>query len=158
MNLKIALLGGDGIGPEVSAQAVKCLQSVGETFGHAFTFKKGTIGAEAIATSGNPLPETTLKLCRASDAILFGAIGALEYDNDPKARVRPEQGLLKLRKELGLFANIRPIKMFHHLIPGSPLKEAIVKGTDFVIFSELSSGIYFIEKKISAAGTYASDL
>ncbi len=158
MRLKIALLGGDGIGPEVLAQAVKCLQSVGETFGHTFTFEKAPVGAEAMDIEGNPLPEKTIKLCRDSDAILFGAIGSLEYDNNPDARVRPEQGLLKLRKELDLFANIRPIKMFHHLIPGSPLKENVVKGTDFVIFRELTSGIYFSEKKLSEDGAYASDL
>lgn len=158
MHLKIALLGGDGIGPEVLAQAVKCLHSIGETFGHTFTFENGAVGAEAIELGGDPLPEKTINLCKTSDAILFGAIGSLEYDNDPDARVRPEQGLLKLRKELDLFANIRPIKMFHHLIPGSPLKESVVKGTDFVIFRELTSGIYFSDKKLSDDGTYASDL
>jgi 3-isopropylmalate dehydrogenase len=158
MRLKIALLSGDGIGPEVVSQAVKCLRSVGETFGHSFTFTSAAVGAEAIKINGNPLPDATIKKCRDSDAILFGAIGALEYDNDPNARVRPEQGLLKLRKELDLFANIRPVKVFHMLIPGSPLKENIIKGTDFVIFRELTSGIYFSEKKLSKDGTHASDL
>jgi len=158
MHLKIALLGGDGIGPEVLAQAVKTLQSVGDIFGHKFTFKKALVGAKAITSSGDPLPAETIKICRDSDAVLFGAIGALEYDNNPDAIIRPEQGLLRLRKTLDLFANIRPIKVFHHLIPGSPLKENIIKGTDFVIFRELTSGIYFSEKKLSDDGSHASDL
>ncbi len=158
MHLKIALLGGDGIGPEVLEQAVKSLRSVGETYGHTFTFTKASVGADAMKTDGNPLPEKTIKICRDSDAILFGAIGALEYDNDPNARVRPEQGLLKLRKELGLFANIRPVKVFHHFIPGSPLKESVIKGTDFVIFRELTSGIYFSDKRLSEDGSHATDL
>ena len=158
MDLKIAVLGGDGIGPEVVEQAIKCLKAVGETFGHRFHFTKAAVGAEAMKIAGNPLPEKTIELCRKSDAVLFGAIGALEYDNDPGAKVRPEQGLLKLRKELDLFANIRPVKVFHVLIPKSPLKEHIIKGTDFVIFRELTSGIYFSEKKVSTDGSHASDL
>lgn len=158
MDMQIALLGGDGIGPEVLAQAVKCLRAVEETFGHRFSFIKAPVGAAAIRKDGNPLPQSTLELCRDSNAILFGAIGALEYDNDPNARIRPEQGLLRLRKELDLFANIRPVKVFTVLVPNSPMKEAVVRGTDYVIFRELSSGIYFGEKKISADGTYSSDL
>lgn len=158
MDLKIAVLGGDGIGPEVVEQAIKCLKAVSETFGHTFTFIKAPVGAIAMKIAGDPLPQKTIELCRNSDAALFGAIGALKYDNDPNAKVRPEQGLLKLRKELDLFANIRPVKVFHMLIPKSPLKEHIVKGTDFVIFRELTSGIYFSEKKLSDDGTYASDL
>ena len=158
MHLKIALLGGDGIGPEVLEQAVKCLRAIEETFDHQFTYSDAPVGAAAIQKGGSPLSDKTLELCKSSDAILFGAIGALEYDNDPNANVRPEQGLLKLRKELDLFANIRPVKMFPVLIPNSPLKESIIKGTDFVIFRELSSGIYFSDKKLSEDGTYASDL
>ncbi len=158
MHLKIALLGGDGIGPEVLAQAVKCLRAVEETFGHQFTYINAPVGAAAIQREGSPLPETTLDLCKSSDAILFGAIGAIEYDNDPNASVRPEQGLLKLRKELDLFANIRPIKIFPVLVPNSPLKENVIRGTNFVVFRELSSGIYFSDKKSSENGTYASDI
>lgn len=158
MHLKIAVLGGDGIGPEVLKQSVKCLQAVAETFGHDFTYTEGLVGAAAMKETGNPLPDATLDLCKKSDAILFGAIGALEYDNDPNARVRPEQGLLKLRKELDLFANIRPVKVFPILAPKSPLKEDIIKGTDFVIYRELLGGIYFNEKKLSEDGTKASDL
>lgn len=158
MHLKIALLGGDGIGPEVLKQSVKCLQAVEETFGHKFSYSEGLVGASAIKKTGVPLPDETIKLCQESDAILFGAIGALEYDNDPNARVRPEQGLLKLRKELDLFANIRPVKVFPILASKSPLKEHIIKGTDFVIYRELIGGIYFNEKKLSEDNSTASDL
>jgi 3-isopropylmalate dehydrogenase len=158
MNLRIALLPGDGIGPEVTAQAVKCLQAVAETFGHQFKFEEALVGAAAIDKIGNPLPDPTLKLCKVSDAVLFGAIGDPKYDNDPSAAVRPEQGLLKLRKELGLFSNIRPVKVFPTLIDKSPLKRKIIRGTDFVIYRELIGGIYFGEKKLSEDGTVASDL
>lgn len=158
MQLKIALLGGDGIGPEVLAQSLKCLKAVEETFNHRFIFEEAPVGAIAISSTGKPLPDETLKLCRDADAILFGAIGALEYDNNPEAKVRPEQGLLKLRKELGLFANIRPIKTFPTLIDNSPLKEKVIANTDLVIFRELTGGIYFGKKTISSDGTVASDL
>ncbi|NAY90754.1 3-isopropylmalate dehydrogenase [Muricauda sp. JGD-17] len=158
MNLKIAVLPGDGIGPEVVAQALKCLQAVEETFNHNFAYKEAAVGAMAIDKKRTPLPDSTLSLCREADAVLFGAIGDPKYDNDPSATVRPEQGLLKLRKELGLFANIRPVKVFPSLIKNSPLKKEIVSGTDFVIYRELTGGIYFGEKKLNKAGTIASDL
>ncbi|WP_149275987.1 3-isopropylmalate dehydrogenase [Pareuzebyella sediminis] len=158
MQLKIALLGGDGIGPEVLAQSIKCLKAVEETFNHRFEYVEAPVGAVAISNMGKPLPNETLKLCREADAILFGAIGALEYDNNPEAKVRPEQGLLRLRKELGLYANIRPIKMFPALLKNSSLKEKVVAETNMVIFRELTGGIYFGEKKISPDGTQASDL
>ncbi len=158
MNLKIALLGGDGIGPEVLAQSVKCLKAVEETFNHQFIYNEAPVGAVAISNNGNALPEETLQLCKDSDAILFGAIGALEYDNNPDAKVRPEQGLLKLRKELGLFANIRPVKVFPVLLEHSLLPRKVITGTDFVIYRELTGGIYFGEKTLSDDGTYASDL
>ncbi len=158
MQLKIALLGGDGIGPEVLAQSVKCLKAIEETFNHRFTFSEAPVGAIAMTSTGKPLPDGTLKLCRDSDAILFGAIGALEYDNNPDAKIRPEQGLLKLRKELGLFASIRPIRTFPTLIGNSPLKEKIIANTNLVIFRELTGGIYFGKKTLSADGTVASDL
>ncbi|WP_411030950.1 3-isopropylmalate dehydrogenase [Spongiimicrobium sp. 3-5] len=158
MNLKIALLPGDGIGPEVLRQAVKCLQAVEETFDHSFVYTEAPVGAIAIDKNGVPLPEDTLKLCKHSDAVLFGAIGAPKYDNDPNAKVRPEQGLLQLRSELGLFSNIRPVKVFPTLIAKSPLKKEIISGTDFVIYRELTGGIYFGEKKLSEDGTVASDL
>ena len=123
MNLKIALLGGDGIGPEVLAQSVKCLQAVEETFNHHFTYIEGLIGAVAMDKYGSPLPKETIDLCKASDAILFGTIGTLKYDENPSARVRPEQGLLQLRRELQLFTNIRPVKIFPTLVNKSPLKK-----------------------------------
>jgi 3-isopropylmalate dehydrogenase len=158
MKLKIALLPGDGIGPEVIAQAVSCLQAVEDTFGHQFIFAKAPVGATAMDETGDPLPEDTLALCKRSDAVLFGAIGDPKYDNNPNAKVRPEQGLLRLRKELGLFSNIRPVKVFPTLISNSPLRKEIISGTDFVIYRELTGGIYFGEKFRSEDGSTASDL
>jgi 3-isopropylmalate dehydrogenase len=158
MHLNIALLPGDGIGPEVLAQAVKCLQAVEETFNHTITFKEAPVGAIAIEKKGTPLPEETLSLCQEADAVLFGAIGDPKYDNNPDAKIRPEQGLLQLRKALGLFANIRPVISHPTLLNKSPLKKEIIAGTDFVIFRELTGGIYFGEKKLNEAGTVASDL
>lgn len=158
MELSIALLGGDGIGPEVLAQAVKCLQAVEETFNHEFTFTEALIGAAAMEKTSSPIPEETIQLCKDSDAVLFGAIGTPEYDNNPDAKVRPEDGLLYLRKELDLFTNIRPIKVFPALIYNSPLKRDVIVGTDLVIYRELTSGIYFGEKSLSEDGTVASDL
>ena len=158
MKLNIAVLGGDGIGPEVIAQAVKCLQAVEENFGHEFSFSEGLIGAAAIDRTGNPIPEETLTLCKNSDAILFGAIGTPEYDNNPNAKVRPEDGLLYLRKELDLFTNIRPVKVFPALTNNSPIKRDVITGTDLVIYRELTSGIYFGEKSLSADGTVATDV
>ncbi len=158
MNLKIALLGGDGVGPEVLAQAVKCLQSVETTFNHHFTFSYALVGAAAIDQTGNPLPDKTLELCKNSDAVLFGAVGTPKYDNDPNAKIRPEDGLLKLRKELTLFSNIRPVKVYTSLIDRSPLKKEIISGVDLIIYRELTGGIYFGEKKMNDAGTVASDL
>ena len=131
MKLKIAVLPGDGIGPEVTAQAKKVLKAIAMEFNHKFTFTEALVGACAIDKTGNPLPEETLKLCKSTDAILFGAIGDPKYDNDPSAKVRPEQGLLKLRKELGLFANIRPVKAYEILLSKSPLKKHNIEGTDF---------------------------
>ena len=110
MKLDIAVLSGDGIGPEVTSQAIKALKAIAHTFEHTFVFKEGLVGAIAIDETGDPLPEKTLELCSNTDTVLFGSIGAPKYDNDPSAPVRPEQGLLKLRKELGLYANIRPLK------------------------------------------------
>jgi len=153
MKLKIALLPGDGIGPEVTQQAVKVLSAISEKYKHTFEYVTASIGAIAIEKFGVPLPKETLQICSKADAILFGAIGDPKYDNNPSAKVRPEQGLLKLRKNLGLFANIRPLTTYDSLIHKSNLKKDVIKGTDFVIYRELTSGIYFGEKKLSADGT-----
>jgi 3-isopropylmalate dehydrogenase len=158
MNLNIAVLSGDGIGPEVTAEAQKVLDAVADRFGHTFNYSQALVGAVAIDECNNPLPDETLELCKASQAILFGAIGHPKYDNNPDAKIRPEQGLLKLRKELGLFANIRPVQAFDALISKSPLKKDIIQGTDLVIYRELTGGIYFGEKTLSEDGNVASDL
>ena len=157
MELKIAVLPGDGIGPEVTQQALKALNAIAQKYNHTFTYEYADVGACAIDNTGSPLPEKTLKTCVAANAILFGAIGDPKYDNNPSATVRPEQGLLKLRKSLGLFANIRPLTTYSALIHKSPLKEAIIKDTNFVIYRELTGGIYFGEKKLSDNGDTAFD-
>ena len=158
MKLNIAVLPGDGIGPEVTNQAIKVLKAIAVEFDHSFNFETAHVGAIAIDQENDPLPKKTLDVCKSSDAILFGAIGHPKYDNDPSAKIRPEQGLLKLRKELGLFANIRPVKAYKALLDKSPLKEHIIKGTDISIYRELTGGIYFGEKKLSDDGDVASDL
>ena len=156
MNLKIAVLPGDGIGPEIISQAVKVLEAIAQKFKHNFIFTNALVGAGAIDKTGNPLPEDTLQVCKNADAILFGTVGDPKY-NDLKIENRPEQGLLKLRKRLGLFADIRPIATYKPLIHKSPIKEKVIKNTDFIIYRELSSGIYYGEKKVSEDGNSASD-
>lgn len=156
MKLNIAVLPGDGIGPEVTLQAVNVLKAVAKKYKHNFTFTNALVGASAIDKTGNPLPENTLKLCKEADAILFGTIGDSKYDH-LDINNRPEQGLLKLRKELGLYANIRPIKVFEPLIHKSPIKEKVIANTDFIIFRELTSGIYYGEKKMNGDGMSAYD-
>ncbi|MFI3321517.1 MAG: 3-isopropylmalate dehydrogenase [Rikenellaceae bacterium] len=143
MNYNIALLAGDGIGPEITAEAVKVLNKIGEKFSHNFIFTEAVVGAAAIDSCGDPYPDATHKVCSESDAVLFGAIGDPRFDNNPAAKVRPEQGLLKMRKELGLFANIRPLVMFSKLADRSPLKAERTEGVDFVCVRELTGGIYF---------------
>lgn len=143
MNLKIAVLPGDGIGPEIIAQAIKVVEAIAEKFKHEISFTDGLVGAAAIDQCGNPYPEETHQLCLNADAILFGAIGDPKYDNNPKAKVRPEQGLLEMRKRLGLFANIRPVISFPSLIEKSPLKREIIEGVDFICLRELTGGLYF---------------
>ncbi|MDE6499430.1 MAG: 3-isopropylmalate dehydrogenase [Rikenella sp.] len=143
MNLNIALLPGDGIGPEIVGEAVKVLDAVGRKYGHTFTYKKGLVGACAIDATGDPYPEETHRICREAGVVLFGAIGDPKYDNDPSAKVRPEQGLLRMRKSLGLFANVRPLVVFDSLVDRSPLKAERVRGADFVCIRELTGGMYF---------------
>lgn len=147
MELKIAVLAGDGIGPEISAEGVKVMKAVCSKFGHQVTFTEALCGAAAIDAVGNPFPEETLKACQDADAVLFSAVGDPRFDNNPNAKVRPEQGLLAMRKQLGLFANIRPVQTFDCLIHKSPLKDELVHGADFVCIRELTGGMYFGEKK-----------
>src|ERR1043165_4709676 len=157
MKKNIAVILGDGIGPEVTKQSIRVLDAVAEHFGHEFFYTYGLMGADAIDKTGNPLPDETIEICVNSDAILFGAIGHPKYDNDPTAKVRPEQGLLKLRKSLGLYANIRPVATFPSLQHLSPLKTKNIENVDFVIFRELTGGIYFGKKEVDAENTKASD-
>ena len=157
MQKKIAVILGDGIGPEVTQQSIKVLDKIAKYYNHTFTYENAMMGACAIDATGNPLPDETIKICKESDAILFGAIGDPKYDNDPSAKVRPEQGLLKLRKELQLFANIRPVTTYAALQHLSPLKPKFLENVDFVIYRELTGGIYFGAKSISEDGTIARD-
>lgn len=157
MNLNIALLAGDGIGPEVIAQAVKVCDAVAGKFNHNISWKPALTGAAAIDAVGDPYPDETHEVCRTADAVLFGAIGDPKYDNDPSAKVRPEQGLLKMRKKLGLFANVRPTFTFPSLIDKSPLKKERIEGTDLVFLRELTGGIYFGKRGREDNGNTAYD-
>ena len=146
MELNIALLAGDGIGPEVIEQAVKVSNAIAKKFNHSINWNHAITGADAIDKVGDPYPDETHEVCMNSDAILFGAIGHPKFDNNPSAKVRPEQGLLKMRKKLGLFANVRPTFTFPSLIDKSPLKKERILGTDLVFLRELTGGIYFGER------------
>jgi 3-isopropylmalate dehydrogenase len=157
MKKKIVVIPGDGIGPEVTQQSIKALDAIVKFFGHEFEYTYGLMGADAIDKTGDPLPAETLQACLKSDAILFGAIGHPKFDNDPSAKVRPEQGLLGLRKALQLYANIRPVNTYSSLHHLSPLKESLLKDVDFVIYRELTGGIYFGKKTLSDDQQYASD-
>ena len=146
MKLKIAILPGDGIGPEIMRQGVAVMNAVAEKFGHEVEYKEAICGADAIDKVGDPFPESTFQTCLEADAVLFAAVGHPKYDNDPTAPVRPEQGLLAMRKKLGLFANIRPIQTFKCLLHKSPLRAELVDGADFICIRELTGGMYFGEK------------
>ena len=141
MKKRIAVVPGDGIGPEVIKQAIKVLEAVSNRYNHEFILDYALMGAIAIDKTGDPLPQETIDICKMSDVVLFGAIGDPKYDNDPTAKVRPEQDLLRLRKALGLYANIRPVRLFASLMDRSPLKEERILGTDLVVYRELTSGI-----------------
>ena len=146
MKLKIAVLPGDGIGPEIMKQGVAVMKAIASKYNHEFTFEEALVGACAIEAVGNPYPEATHQVCMNADAVLFAAVGDLKYDHDPTAKVRPETGLLAMRKKLGLFANIRPVATFECLLHKSPLKEVLLRGADFVVIRELTGGMYFGEK------------
>ncbi|MEN8249925.1 MAG: 3-isopropylmalate dehydrogenase [Bacteroidota bacterium] len=157
MEMNIALLPGDGIGPEIVDQAVKVCDAVAKNYGHTINWTKALTGAAAIDAVGEPYPDETHDVCMKADAVLFGAIGHPKFDNDPSAKVRPEQGLLKMRKKLGLFANVRPTFTFPSLIDQSPLKRDRIEGTDLVFLRELTGGIYFGEKGRKDDGETAYD-
>jgi len=154
MHYNIALLEGDGIGPEVIGEGIKVLDAVGDGFGHSFGYSRGLVGAAAIDAVGDPFPHETLETCQSADAVFFGTLGDPRYDNDPGAKVRPEQGLLAMRKSLGLFTNIRPVKAYPELMDASPLKNERLEGTNLVIYRELTGGIYFGDKGRTEGSAY----
>lgn len=157
MKLNLAILPGDGIGPEVVSVALNVVKKVCERFGHSLTYDSALVGACAIDACGDPYPEDTHALCMKADAVLFGAVGDPRFDNNPTSKVRPEQGLLAMRKKLGLYANLRPVETYPSLVGQSPLKEEVVSGADFLCIRELTGGMYFGEKGRKENGTVAYD-
>ena len=158
MKLKIAVLPGDGIGPEIMKQGVAVMDAIAEKFGHEFEYEEAIVGAHAIDVVGDPYPEATHEACMNADAVLFACVGDLRFDNDPTAKVRPEQGLLAMRKKLGLFANVRPVATFDCLLHMSPLKDELLKGADFIVIRELTGGMYFGEKYQDNDKAYDTDI
>ncbi len=158
MNLKIAVLAGDGIGPEIMKQGIAVLNEVADKFSHKFTYTEALCGAHAIDAVGDPFPDDTFKVCMDADAVLFAAVGDPKFDNNPSAKVRPEQGLLAMRKKLGLFANVRPVATFECLLHKSPLKDELLRGADFVVIRELTGGMYFGEKYQDNDKAYDTDI
>ncbi|GAB3502645.1 3-isopropylmalate dehydrogenase [Spirosoma knui] len=153
----ILVVPGDGIGAEVTTVGKQVLEVIAKKFGHEFTYDEALIGHVAIEATGSPLPDETLTKMRAADAVLFGAVGHPKYDNDPSAKVRPEQGLLKMRKELGLYANLRPIKLFDELLDASSIKPEILRGADILFFRELTGDVYFGKRERLDEGNTAYD-
>lgn len=158
MKLKIAILAGDGIGPEIMKQGVAVLDAIAAKCGHQFEYEEALVGACAIDALGDPYPESTHEVCMRADAVLFAAVGDLKYDHDPTLKIRPETGLLAMRKKLGLFANIRPVATFDCLLHKSPLKEELLRGADFVVIRELTGGMYFGEKYQDNDKAYDTDI
>jgi 3-isopropylmalate dehydrogenase len=158
MKLNIAVLPGDGIGPDIMKQGLAVMDAIAEKFNHEFVYHEAICGAHAIDSVGDPFPEETFQACANADAVLFAAVGDLRFDNDPTAKVRPEQGLLAMRKKLGLFANIRPVATFDCLIHKSPLKDELIKGADFIVIRELTGGMYFGEKYQDNDKAYDTDI
>jgi len=158
MKLKIAILAGDGIGPEIMTQGVAVLNAIAQKCGHQFEYEEAPCGAHAIDLCGDPYPDTTHQVCMRADAVLFAAVGDPRFDNDPTAKIRPETGLLAMRKRLGLFANVRPVATFDCLLHKSPLKEELLRGADFVVIRELTGGMYFGEKYQDNDRAYDTDL
>ena len=158
MKLNIAILSGDGIGPEIMKQGVGVLNAIAEKFNHEFNYQEAICGAHAIDLVGDHYPAETHETCMRADAVLFAAVGDLRFDNDPTAKVRPEQGLLAMRKQLGLFANIRPVATFDSLLHMSPLKDELLRGADFIVIRELTGGMYFGEKYQDNDKAYDTDI
>ena len=158
MKLKIAVLAGDGIGPEIMKQGVAVLDAIAKKCAHEFTYEEALVGACAIDACGDPYPAATHDVCMRADAVLFAAVGDLKYDNNPTLKVRPETGLLSMRKQLGLFANVRPVAPFDCLLHKSPLKEELLRGADFVVIRELTGGMYFGEKYQDNDKAYDTDI
>ena len=158
MKLHIAVLSGDGIGPEIMKQGVAVMNAIARKFNHQFSYEEAICGAHAIDLVGDPYPPATHDVCMRADAVLFAAVGDLRYDHDPTAKVRPEQGLLAMRKQLGLFANIRPVATFPCLLHKSPLKDELISGADFVVIRELTGGMYFGERYQDNDRAYDTDI
>lgn len=158
MKLNIAILSGDGIGPEIMKQGVAVLDAIAKKCSHEFVYEEAICGAHAIEEVGDPYPDSTHDVCMRADAVLFAAVGDLKYDNNPTAKIRPETGLLAMRKKLGLFANVRPVETFDCLLHKSPLKDELIRGADFIVLRELTGGMYFGEKHQDDNMAYDTDI